>query len=245
MSTLENYLMKSLVPTIVRNNMAQGTVVIGVTGNVASGKTTLAKQVQQECERQFPGMSTFLVSTDNFLMTNCQLRARQLMERKGFPETYDHRLMKHFVRAINHDQEVSLPEYDHMIDNINRRRSVLISHPDIIILEGLMTLQPEFSELLDESIFLDVDVASNFDWFMKRCFDLNLPALYKLAEPDFIALAKHNWEAINLRNYLDNVLPLKDQATVQVQLGAQHQIETIALRLELKIAANLMKQVQK
>lgn len=243
MGTLDDYVLNQLVPTIIKQHQMTKPVVIGITGNVASGKTTLAKQIQSTCEKQFPTLKTYLVSTDNFLLTNRQLRLRHLVDRKGFPESYDNSLIHRFVSAVGEGQDVSIPEYDHSIDNINRRRRILVHQPDVILIEGLMTLQPIFRQLLSESFFLTVDEKDNFDWFMSRCFKLNLPALYHLSMPDFTKLATHNWQTINLVNFHENVQPYANTATVQLKLAANHEVKLLTLRHELRTASDqLIKQ---
>ncbi|MCF6159755.1 MAG: hypothetical protein LKG79_00505 [Furfurilactobacillus sp.] len=228
-------LLHQLKMTIDKRLTEQRPVVIGVTGNVASGKTTFAKRLQEFFQSQWPSCGTYLVSTDNFLMPNQRLRQANLFDRKGFPETYDGQQMQAFCTALAmNDLEIAIPVYDHSIDDINVHRHLLIDHPNIIILEGLMVLQPIFRALLDQSIFLEVPQSINYQWYLARCLRLNLPAIYHLEGAAFEKLAHDTWINVNLRNYLDNVEPLQGQADIVVSLGEQHEVVQLTVRHSLQ-----------
>jgi type I pantothenate kinase len=62
------------------------TLVVGITGSVAVGKTTLARQIAEALPTD---LQVEIVSTDGFLKPNAVLEAQGLSMRKGFPESYD------------------------------------------------------------------------------------------------------------------------------------------------------------
>ncbi|KRN26626.1 type I pantothenate kinase [Liquorilactobacillus mali] len=224
---LDNSSFKNFIVSIIRNNLRDRPVVIGITGNVASGKTTLASEIEKICKTRFPNLTISNISTDNFLYTNSQLKARNLYSKKGFPESYNYNMIRKFIHAILAKKKIELPLYSHKINDINLNKSVIVNKPDIVILEGLLILQPEFYQILNESIFIDVDETSNYKWFKQRCLKLNLSQLDNVSDDKFIEIVKDNWTNINLKNYYDNVLPLKVKATIKLKLDFNHSIRSI------------------
>ncbi|AVK64745.1 hypothetical protein C5Z26_11835 [Lactobacillus sp. CBA3606] len=229
MYTSNDKFYQQLLATTMTEKIGTQPLVIGITGNVAAGKTTFAQQLQRFCQQRLPKAQTVLVSTDDFLLPNAVLKAHHLMAVKGFPQSYQAALMRQFVTQVQTKHQITLPRYNHAINDIDQQRSQTISQPDIIIVEGLMVLQPVFQTLLTTSVFLTVAPEVNYHWYLARCMALNLPAHYQMDQNSFTQLAHHNWLTINWRNYQENVLPLKKYAQFQVQLNATHQIATITI----------------
>ncbi|AVK62136.1 hypothetical protein C5Z25_10290 [Lactobacillus sp. CBA3605] len=227
MYTSNDKFYQQLLATAMIEKVGTQPIVIGITGNVAAGKTTFAQQLQRFCQQRLPKAQTVLVSTDDFLLPNATLKAHHLMAVKGFPQSYRSALMRQFVMRVQTKRRITLPSYNHAINDIDQQWSQTISQPDIIIVEGLMVLQPVFQSLLTTSVFLTVAPEVNYRWYLARCMALNLPARYQLDQRAFTRLAHHNWRTINWRNYQENVLPLKNRAQFQIQLNAAHQIATI------------------
>ena len=65
--------------------------VIGVAGSVAVGKSTFARILQALLARWPDHPKVDLITTDGFLHPNHVLEERGIMNRKGFPESYDTR----------------------------------------------------------------------------------------------------------------------------------------------------------
>src|ERR1700756_751898 len=63
--------------------------VIGVAGSVAVGKSTTARVLQALLARWTNDPKVDLITTDGFLYPNAVLDREGLMEKKGFPESYD------------------------------------------------------------------------------------------------------------------------------------------------------------
>ncbi|MGV0168288.1 hypothetical protein ACRYI5_06745 [Furfurilactobacillus sp. WILCCON 0119] len=230
MKSLKDHLYRELVPEIIRQHQGDGPVIIGITGNIASGKTTCAAEMSRVLTELLPKQRLCKISTDDFLMTNKTLREQGLFARKGFPETYDVDRITAFKRAVSHRQNLSLPVYDHQQDDLNKSRRLLINCPDIIILEGLMVLQPVFREICDETIFLETTAAANFQWYLDRCVALGLPAVYQLEMDAFTALATKTWHDVNVKNFEENVEPLRQFASINVQLAADHRMVNMTVR---------------
>ena len=153
--------------------------VIGVAGSVAVGKSTFARILQALLARWPDHPNVGLVTTDGFLYPNKVLKARGLMERKGFPESYDTKRLLAFLRDIKSGAaEVSAPLYSHVVYDVIEGEELVVHRPDILILEGLNVLQVghggnEFvSDYFDFSIYLDADEADICDWFVQRFMKL-------------------------------------------------------------------------
>ncbi|VDG19036.1 hypothetical protein [Lactobacillus sp. CBA3605] [Lactiplantibacillus mudanjiangensis] len=199
-------------------------VILGITGRVASGKTTLARQLQQAYQQCWPALNCVLVSTDDFLRSNAELQRFQLSDKKGFPISYDKQLVWQFVMAIKHDQAITLPTYNHATNDIDRQAQKVVYQPDILIIEGLMVLQPMFRQLLTSSLFLDVEPTDNYQWYLQRCAHLNLAGQQGLTWAEFEPRARRSWIEINERNFNENVAPLRSLSAWQVHMNADHQL---------------------
>lgn len=219
----EIILASEIVPLIARK--AEVTpIVLSVNGNVASGKSTFAKRIKEMIEKLDNNKEVCVITTDDFLLSNQQLHEMNLFVDKGFPNTYNYELINRFVNALLSGEDILIPQYDHKINDIDFTKRKLINHPDIIILEGLISSRKEFSQIINKSIFINVNEKDNYEWYLRRCLDLNLPALYDLSVTDFLPIAKRNWKLTNWRNFIDNVLPLRSKADIQVYLDHNHQI---------------------
>lgn len=216
-----------IVTKIVNNTPSGSISIIGITGNIASGKSSMALQVQRECKKVFPQKTVQVISTDDFLQTNYELNLKKLYEKKGFPESYRTYIVRDFVSSICSGQTITIPYYDHNINDINPHTSVVINHPDILIIEGLIVLHPPISPILNGSIFLEANMVDNYKWFKKRCAQLHLKSIYGLDDDHFSKILNYNWEEINQVNYFENVLPFKLKATFQIKLDSNHQIKSL------------------
>jgi type I pantothenate kinase len=191
-----------------------------------------------------------LVTTDGFLHSNAVLEARGLMQRKGFPESYDQRRLLQFMADVKSGEPiVTAPVYSHLLYDIVPARTQEVTHPDILIIEGLNVLQsPQsrdgsrmfVSDFFDFSIYLDAgeDVIEN--WYVKRFLRLREtvfrnPSSYfhryaDLTEPEAIDTARRIWEEINLKNLRENVGPTRDRAHLILEKGADHLVENVKMR---------------
>ena len=153
--------------------------IIGVTGSVAVGKSTTSRLLKTLLERINPEYRIYIVSTDNFLKNNARLREENLMERKGFPESYDmQNLISFLVDAKSGTSLLEIPVYSHLKYDVLQEKQEIIN-PDILILEGLNILQIDHSrtanqiyvsDFLDFSIFIDANVGFIKQWFIERFF---------------------------------------------------------------------------
>jgi type I pantothenate kinase len=223
--------------------------VIGVAGSVAVGKSTFARILQALLARWPDHPKVDLVTTDGFLFPNKVLDDRGIMNRKGFPESYDTRRLLQFLRDVKSGvPQVEAPVYSHVVYDIVAGESVVVEQPDIVILEGLNVLQvgalesaSEFvSDYFDFSIYIDAAEADIQEWYVQRFLRLretvfqNPDSFFRhyaaLDEDQAIQIARGIWREINGKNLRENIEPTKPRAGLLVRKGFDHRVTDVALR---------------
>jgi type I pantothenate kinase len=226
--------------------------IIGVGGSVAVGKSTTARVLQALLAR-WPNVPTVdLVTTDGFLFPNAVLARENLMEKKGFPESYDLPALLRFLSDIKAGRRpVRAPVYSHLIYDVLPNHSIEVDRPDILIVEGLNVLQtgrppkdgvaiPFVSDFFDFSIYLDADEQVLLDWYVDRFLTLRGTAFRdpksyfhrysRLSDQEATEVATSIWSRINLVNLQENILPTRRRADLVLTKGASHLVEQVALR---------------
>jgi type I pantothenate kinase len=223
--------------------------IIGIAGSVAVGKSTFARILQALLARWPDHPKVDLVTTDGFLYPNKVLDERGIMNRKGFPESYDTRRLLQFLRDVKSGAPVaSAPLYSHVVYDIVEGQTVDVTQPDIVILEGLNVLQvgppgaaAEFvSDYFDFSIYLDADEAHIEEWYVQRFMKLrdtvfqNPDSFFRhyadLSHDEAVDVAKLIWREINGKNLRENIAPTKSRAALLVLKGPDHRVTEVALR---------------
>lgn len=226
--------------------------IIGVAGSVAVGKSTTARILRALLQRWKTSPKVDLVTTDGFLFPNAELEKRGIMDRKGFPESYDRSRFITFLADIKSGKaHVTVPVYSHLIYDVLPGQEVVIDRPDILIVEGLNILQPGelpkdgkpirfASDFLDFSIYIDADETDLRAWFMERFFRLRETAFTdpksffkrfaEMSEDEARNFGVWVWETINLPNLVDNIVPTRSRADLILRKGRSHAIEEIELR---------------
>lgn len=222
--------------------------VIGVAGSVAVGKSTTARLLQELLGRWEGSPRVDLVTTDGFLHPNSELERRGLMQRKGFPESYDRRALLQFVtRVKSGEPEVRAPVYSHLTYDIVPDEQIVVSNPDILIIEGLNVLQPPpskahmaVSDLFDFAVYVDARATAIRDWYVERFLALKQgafqdPASYfhrfaGLTEQAGRAYALGVWDSINGPNLAENIAPTRSRADLVLRKDADHTVRSVLLR---------------
>jgi len=187
-----------------------------------------------------------LVTTDGFLYPNQILIDRGLMERKGFPESYNRGALLDFVsRAAAGEEHLEIPVYSHIRYDIVEGERRVINQPDILILEGLNVLQGGdsgafVSDYFDFSIFVDADIDDIKRWYVERFLTLQQTAFTQpdayfrryseLTEAEAVSVAEEIWEKINEVNLVENILPTRDRASLILEKAADHSVRRVRLR---------------
>ena len=221
--------------------------VIGIAGSVAVGKSTSARILQALLTRWPEHPRVELMTTDGFLYPNAVLESRGIMNRKGFPESYDTKRLVQFLREIKAGMpDVSAPVYSHVEYDIVKGDSQVVHQPDILIVEGLNVLQVgsdamEFvSDYFDFSIYIDAVESDIENWYIERFLALRKtvfsnPASFfthfaHLTDEQAIEVARGIWREINGKNLSDNIAPTRARASLVMQKDANHRVTEVHLR---------------
>ena len=226
--------------------------VIGVAGSVAVGKSTTARVLQALLARWPNVPKVDLVTTDGFLYPNAVLEREGLMEKKGFPESYDLPTLLRFLSDVKSGRRPArAPIYSHLTYDVMPNHWVEVDRPDILIVEGLNVLQtgrlpkdgkaiPFVSDFFDFSVYLDADEEVLRDWYVDRFLTLRSTAFLdpksyfhrysKLSDEEATATAMSIWTRINLVNLHENILPTRQRADLVLKKGASHAVDEVALR---------------
>ena len=222
--------------------------VIGVAGSVAVGKSTVARLLRELLSRWEDTPRVELITTDGFLYPNAELERRGLLERKGFPESYDRRALLRFVSEVKSGvDEVTAPVYSHLVYDIVPDRHVVVRRPDVLIVEGLNVLQPPtpdsrlaVSDLFDFTVYVDARTQDIARWYEQRFLKLQRgafadPQSYfhrfaSLSEEQAIERARSIWAAINEPNLVENILPTRSRAKLVLRKDTDHAVSTVLLR---------------
>jgi type I pantothenate kinase len=225
--------------------------VVGVAGSVAVGKSTTARILRELMSRWPYTPRVELVTTDGFLHPNAELERRNLLQRKGFPESYDRRSLLRFVSQVKSGVPVvEAPVYSHLTYDV-LPETVEVRRPDVLIVEGLNVLQPPtlrqdgstigaISDYFDFSVYVDAQVGDIRSWYIERFLRLRQTAFADpqsyfhryaaLSDEEARRTAASIWESINEPNLVENILPTRERATLVLNKGLDHTVTHIRLR---------------
>ena len=226
--------------------------VIGIAGSVSAGKSTTARVLRALLSRWPNTPKVELVTTDGFLHPNAVLERDGLLEKKGFPESYDGSAIIRFLSQVKAgNPHVEAPVYSHLTYDVVPGETVSVDRPDILIVEGLNVLLPNrpprdgkaipfVSDFFDFSIYLDADEDLLEKWYIQRFMRLRQTAFRDprsyfrkyadISDAEAEGIAHAIWHRTNLPNLRDNVLPTRPRADLVLTKGASHRIEQVALR---------------
>lgn len=221
--------------------------IIGIAGSVAVGKSTTARLLQMMLSRVYKNKTVEMITTDGFLYPNEVLLKENLMDRKGFPESYDMPRLISFLGDIKNGKENMVsPVYSHEVYDIVEGEYHVLNQPDILIVEGINILQLPaneqiyVSDFFDFSVYVDAEPAQIEKWYLER-FGLLLDTAftkpdnyyYSYAQgnrEDAFAMARDVWKRVNLRNLTEYILPTRNRADLIIHKSGNHVIDQLLLR---------------
>ncbi|MGI9384142.1 MAG: type I pantothenate kinase [Methyloligellaceae bacterium] len=226
--------------------------IIGLAGSVAVGKSTTARVLQALLARWPNHPRVDLVPTDGFLFANAVLEDRELLNRKGFPESYDLPKLLRFLGDVKAGRsQARAPVYSHFSYDVLKGQTITVDRPDVLIVEGLNVLQPAklpkdgkeipfVSDFFDFSIYIDAEADIIEEWYVERFMRLRQtafrdPASYfhrysQLSDEDALKTGLEIWRTINLVNLEENILPTRQRADLIIRKGPGHGVDAVALR---------------
>lgn len=241
-----------VIEQFLGKSLEKSPFIISISGSVSVGKTTTAKLLKELLSSWPSKPKVDLITTDGYLLPNAELEKRGILDKKGFPISYDvHRLMQFLFDVKDCKENLKVPVYSHLNYDVLENEFITINQPDILIIEGVNVLQngadyPEIrnkvfiSDFIDFSIFVDAIEEHLIKWYIDRFLKLrestfNDPKSYfhryaSMPEGQAIALANVIWQGVNHQNLVENILPCKNRANIILHKGHNHKIEKIFLR---------------
>ena len=226
--------------------------IIGVAGSVAVGKSTTARVLQALLARWPNVPKVDLITTDGFLFPNVILEREGLMEKKGFPESYDLPALLRFLTDVKAGHRpAKAPVYSHLTYDVTPNQWVEVDRPEILIVEGLNVLQtdrlpkdgkaiPFVSDFFDFSVYLDAEDVVLKSWYVDRFLTLRSTAFRDpksyfhrysgLSDAEAEKTAGSIWDRINLLNLHENILPTRQRADLILKKNESHLVEDVSLR---------------
>jgi type I pantothenate kinase len=213
--------------------------VVAVTGSVAVGKSAAAAALAEAFGTDTAHAPVSVICTDGFLFPNRELIARGIMERKGFPESFDHDALARFLVAVRGgDAAVHAPVYSHVTYDIVDGDSQVVDRPSVLVLEGL----PFPADHVDFTVYLDAATADIEEWYVQRFCGLVADAAgdessffryFDGSSPaEAAAMARQVWTSINLVNLEEHILPTRESSDVILVKGSDHAVERVRLRID-------------
>lgn len=225
--------------------------IIAIAGSVAVGKSTTSRVLQALLSHWDCHPQVEIVTTDGFLFPNAVLEEKNLLQRKGFPESYDLPSLINFLGDLKAGKEkLQVPVYSHEYYDIISDIQI-IQRPQIVIIEGLNLLQHNSSTLnrtnrifvsdyFDFSIYVDAKTCVIKQWYLDRFMKfrknaINHPQLFmhqfsSMTDQEASAYAQQVWHDINELNLIQNILPYRQRAKLILHKGHTHAVEKIYLR---------------
>ncbi len=245
----ENLRRQTVLTRFLGGDKQRTPYIISIAGSVAVGKSTSARILQSLLSNWPQARKVDLITTDGFLYPLEKLKKDNLLQKKGFPVSYDTQRLIHFLADIKSGKRnVSAPIYSHLTYDIVPDQFDYVDQPDILILEGLNVLQRGnsntnqvfVSDFVDFSIYVDAEESLLKEWYIRRFLKFrqsafNNPDSYfkhyaSLSEQEAVATASKIWEDINGKNLRENILPTRERANLILTKGANHAVEKVKLK---------------
>lgn len=236
----------------IKSSRKRSPFIIGIAGSVAAGKSTTARVLQKVLSLWPNRPNVALVTTDGFLYPNSILEERGIMNRKGFPESYDTKKLINFLADVKAGKErLQIPIYSHLQYDVVPNEMQEILNPDVVIVEGINVLQVNLSEkhkgpqvfvsdFFDYSIYVHANERNLLEWYVSRFQQLQRTSFQNensyfhryasLSTEETLTLANNIWDLINKPNLIKNILPTRFRANLILEKGSHHFVKGVKLR---------------
>lgn len=230
----------------LKKEVSKRPFIIGISGSVAVGKSTTSRLLQLLLSRTFKDSKVEMVTTDGFIYPNETLIKQNILDRKGFPESYNMELLLNFLDTVKNGMVAEIPVYSHEIYDIIPDQKQIIDTPDFLIVEGINVFQNQKNKRLymtgyfDFSIYIDAEIENIEKWYLER-----FESLLELAKTDknnyynrfvgiphqeALELAKSTWKSINLVNLEKYIEPTRNRAELILHKTIDHKVDKIYLK---------------
>ncbi len=230
----------------LKKEVSKRPFIIGISGSVAVGKSTTSRLLQLLLSRTFKDSKVEMVTTDGFIYPNATLIEQNILDRKGFPESYNMELLLNFLDTVKNGMVAEIPVYSHEIYDIVPDQKQIIDTPDFLIVEGINVFQNQKNKRLymtgyfDFSIYIDAEIENIEKWYLER-----FESLLELAKTDknnyynrfvgiphqeVLELAKNTWKSINLVNLEKYIEPTRNRAELILHKTIDHKVDKIYLK---------------
>ena len=225
--------------------------IIGIAGSVAVGKSTTARVLKKLLSMTPEQPKVELITTDGFLYPNDELEKRGILNKKGFPESYDTKQLLAFLASIKSGRDsLEVPVYSHLYYDVIEGEIQTIDQPDILIVEGINVLQVSagrrtrrkvfVSDFFDFSIYVDASDKDIRKWYIERFIKLQQTAFQNpdsyfhryasYSEEKLLKFAGEVWDEINQPNLTQNILPTRFRSDLILEKGNSHFVRGVRIR---------------
>ncbi len=174
-------------------------IMIAITGESASGKTTICKTVQ-EAIKQFD-MPIEIISSDNYFNDISELIKKyggfDELRDNGYdvdsPESFQLALLKEDLLKLKNGEDVKIPQYLVNGTGISVPKAISKKSKKIIVVEGMASVYKDIKDVFDIKIYVDIDKTTQKRWFLERASERNQSPENALKHWEYVQIASKKY----------------------------------------------------
>ncbi|MCD8377777.1 MAG: hypothetical protein LUB59_03210 [Candidatus Gastranaerophilales bacterium] len=168
-------------------------ILVGITGESASGKSTICSEITNVIKRL--SLPVSIVTTDNYFNDISALIEKygsfDALRDNGYdvdsPSSFQLEVLKSDLSAIARGEDIKIPEYLPNGTGISVPKSIFIPSDKIVVVEGMATMYDGIKDIFDVKIYIETDIDIRRQRFMTRAIE---------ERNQDIENAKKHWEYI-------------------------------------------------